>query len=396
MWLLVAVYIVVSVALAWLVSGYFLCLWLVGRVRERRTLADPSRWPTISVVLPCFNERDGIRAKLEDLRILDYPSECLEIVVVDGGSSDGTLAELRTLAQDGTLPFRLLISPHRGKVAQLNHALTAIGGEIIVSTDVDARLCPEALRWIAREFAADDEVMVVGACCSPANCLDVEYYYWAAQNRGRLIEADAGGASIVVAPCYAFRGRLLTAFPDDVVADDVYVAFLAQSRGQKVIYSRQATVVETRNPTSYAEFVPHKFRKANAFLRESLRFIYRLPDMTPMGKVMLITRTTQQLLLPWAILGWLTLSAVLLTLFRFDVVALGFLTLLVMSLLTSRVFAWVELPVCPARFNFSATLIGCFLTTIIMMATGLSYPFFRQGSCYQRLASVALTEKRAA
>jgi cellulose synthase/poly-beta-1,6-N-acetylglucosamine synthase-like glycosyltransferase len=269
-------------------------------------------------------------------------------------------------------------------------------GDVVVSTDVDAKLSPDALRWIVREFGTDPDVMVVGAYCSPTNCLDVEHYYWAAQNRGRLIETDAGGASIVVAPCYAFRRSLLSAFPDDVVADDVYVAFLAQSRGYKVVYSRSATVVETRNPASYAQFIPHKFRKSNAFLRESLRFIYRLPQMNPLGKVMLITRTAQQLLLPWATLAWLTMTGVLLTMFRFDVAVLGFLIVLVTGFLTSRIFAWTKLPVQPQRANFRATLVGYFLTTLIMMATGLSYPFFRQASCYQRLPSpVRVPEERA-
>jgi cellulose synthase/poly-beta-1,6-N-acetylglucosamine synthase-like glycosyltransferase len=282
-------------------------------------------------------------------------------------------------------PFRVVACGPVGKIGQLNAVLPELRGEIIVNTDVDARLAPDALRWIAAEFAASESVSVVGAYCRPEGPLALERYYWDQQNKGRFLESDAGAASIVVAPCYAFRRTLLTAFPDDVVADDIYVAFLAHAERCGVVYSRKAMAVETRSPRGVSEFLPHKFRKSNAFLRESLRFLYRLPEMTGLGKTLLLVRTAQQLLLPWLLLFWLLTAGAILTLFRFDLVLFGAAFLFVLFGTTSVVFAGTRLPEPPRRYSLVTVAVGYVLTNFILMVTALSYPFFRQGSTYARL-----------
>lgn len=76
---------------------------------------------------------------------------------------------------------------------------------------------------LVAEFSADDSVWVAGAYCRPANAMDIEKAYW----EFRYMETNAMSSSIVTAPCYAFRRELLTAFPDDTVSDDVYIALLA-------------------------------------------------------------------------------------------------------------------------------------------------------------------------
>jgi hypothetical protein len=234
----------------------------------------------------------------------------------------------------------------------------------------------------------------VGAYCRPDNALGVDAYYWDAQNRGRFLESDALSSSIVIAQCYAFRKELLKAFPDDVVADDIYVAFLANARGFRTVYSRFAKALETRNPTSFTQFLPHKFRKGNAFLRESLRFLYCLPEMPGFFKMVFITRIAQQLFLTWAILWWTLIAGALITAFRFDVVFFGGMFLFLLFALASRCFASVKLPDEPRHFSFGTVIRGYFLTIMILLTTGLSYPFFRQGSSYSRIGRASESDHR--
>ncbi|MCX7935519.1 MAG: glycosyltransferase [Planctomycetota bacterium] len=339
----------------------------------------------MAVLVPCFNEEKDILAKLEDIRGLNYPRDRLRVIFADGGSTDATVAILEgNLRPDE--PYEILRCQGRGKIAQLNEALQRCEAEIVVNTDADARLDPEALRWLAAEFAAAPEAAVVGAYCRPAQAMDLEIYYWDAQNKGRLLESDAGSASIVVAPCYAFRRQLLTALPEDVVADDVYVSFLAHAVGQRVIYSRQAQARELRAPRTSAEFLAHKFRKSNAYLRESLRFLYRLPDMPAFAKILFFTRVAQQLVLPWLTLFWLLTVGSLLTLFRVDVALACCILLGALFLATSRIFAHVRLPDTPKQHSFATMVRGYVLTCFILLATAIAYPFCRQGSVYQRLA----------
>jgi cellulose synthase/poly-beta-1,6-N-acetylglucosamine synthase-like glycosyltransferase len=386
MWLLEFLFFGMTLLIGWGTFGYILMIWFVALFRARPVPSFPSQWPSISVVIPCYNEEKEIVAKLEDCRKLDYPADCLEVVFADGGSTDHTLQILSDAIRKEE-KIRVVPCPRRGKIQQLNHVLPQLKGELIVNTDVDARLSADALKWLAAEFAVSSDVAVVGAYCRPDRPLDIEDYYWAAQNKNRFLESDVHSSSIVIAQCYAFRRALLPAFPEDVVADDIYVAFLATTLGRRVVYSRQVMAVETRTPVSYREFIPHKFRKSNAFLRESLRFLYRLPEMGRFCKIMLITRICQQLLLPWALIFWMLLGGVLATLFRYDIVCLVLATVLILFLFTSRIFAIVKLPDGPHHHSLLTTIKGYFLVTMIMLVTGLSYPFYQQGSDYGRLGS---------
>ena len=385
MWLLVFIFFLLTFILGWTLFGYVILIWFLGLFRKRKKPKFPDKWPMISVIVPCYNEERYIIDKLADIRQVDYPHECLEVVFVDGGSSDATVSLLKSKIKDCE-PYRVVVAPSRGKVNQINYILPQLRGDIIVNTDTDSRLKKDALKWIAAEFAEAPDIYVVGAYCRPSNeAIDIEKYYWDTQNKWRLMETDARSSSIVIAQCYAFRRQLLDRFPDDVVADDIYVGFLANAMRYRTTYSRYAMATETRVPKTYSEFFSHKFRKSNAFLRETLRFLYRLPEMGDFCKMMFITRIAQQLLLPITFFSWLLIAGVLLTLFRFDVVIFGILFLVCLLGITNRIFASVKLPVREKRHSLAVIIRVYLFTNFILFATGVSYLFFHQGSAYARI-----------
>lgn len=389
MWLLIFLSILVSLVITWTMFGYFVFLFFLGLFRRDSRLKEPAQWPSFSIIIPCLNEADTIVRKLENVRALDYPRELLEVVFADGGSEDGTVALLRE-ALDEDEPVRVVECPRRGKIAQLNHVLPQLKGEIVVNTDVDALMCSDALRQMAREFEDNPRMGVVGAYCSPDDTLPIEFYHWDSQNKSRLLETDARSSSIVVAPCYAFRRELLDRFPDDVVADDIFIAFHAHALHYRVVYSRHARAIETRSAQGMEEFIPHKFRKSNAFLRETLRFLYLLPEMGPMCRMMLLTRIMQQLLLPWLLLFWFLLAGSLLTLFRWDIVCINTAGIVISFFLTSKIFRLTRIPEmghCENRKSLALAIEGFCVTIMIMLVTGLTYPFVRQGSVYKRLGN---------
>jgi hypothetical protein len=102
-----------------------------------------------------------------------------------------------------------------------------------------------------------------------------------------------------------------------------------------------------------------------------------------------LTRVAQQLLLPWMLLWWVLLAGALFTLFRIDVVFFGTAFLIVLLALANRAFASVKLPDGQRPFAFVTAVKGFSLATSILLATGLSYPFFRQGSSYTRFVSTS-------
>lgn len=384
MWILIFLFGVSCLVVGWTCFGYYIYLRFLTLLRPRpQPPVDCSDLPFISVVIPCYNEREQIVAKYINLREQDYPKERLELVFADGGSTDGTVELLEEHAK-GDPAVRIVRCPQKGKIAQLNHVLPLLRGEIVVNTDVDGQMDNDTVSCLVREFYREPEVAVVGAYVYPAKALDVDACYWAGQNRGRLLENDVRTTSIVIAVCYAFRKELFPCFPADVVADDIYVAFEANTRGLRSVYCREAVVAEVRGPSSLEQFFAHKFRKSNAFLREALRFLYRVPDMPKGWKLMYCTKVAQLFLLPWAVVWLALLGGSLLTLGRYDVVIIGFAFLVILLGTTSAVFRRIPLPEGEATSDFFTLLAGYLYSTLVLLATGLSYPFYQQTSSYSK------------
>lgn len=90
---------------------------------------------SLSIIIPTLNEAAGIAATLEALR--DYRKRGAEVIVVDGGSSDGTA----TLAQP--LADRVLTAA-RGRAVQMNAGAAQARGEILIFLHADCRLPPGA------------------------------------------------------------------------------------------------------------------------------------------------------------------------------------------------------------------------------------------------------------
>jgi len=386
-WVLIFLFGVSCLLIGWTCFGYYLYLRCVALVRPREQApVDCERLPLVSVVVPCYNEKDQVLAKYINLREQDYPKDLLEIVFADGGSTDGTLEVLEPHVE-GDATTRLVRCPQKGKINQLNHVLPQLKGEIVVSTDVDGQMENDAVSVLVREFCRDEGVAVVGAYVYPAKPLEVDRCYWLGQNRGRLLESDVHTASIVIAVCYAFRRSLLGEFPADVVADDIYAAFEANTRGLRTVYCREAVVSEVRGPRTHEEFFAHKFRKSNAFLREALRFLYRLPEMPKGWKLIYATKVAQLFLLPWAGLWFVMLGVSLLTLGRYDVVLMGVGLLVALLAATSATFRRIPVPDEEGSSDFLTLLLTFIYSNALLMATGLSYPFYRQTSSYAKVGS---------
>ena len=86
---------------------------------------------TLTIIVPVLNEAAGIEAALTALAPLR--ARGVEIVVIDGGSSDDTAALARPLAE------RMLTAP-RGRAAQMNAGATAATGDVLLFLHADTRL----------------------------------------------------------------------------------------------------------------------------------------------------------------------------------------------------------------------------------------------------------------
>ncbi|MEA3327417.1 MAG: glycosyltransferase family 2 protein [Chloroflexota bacterium] len=92
--------------------------------------------PNVSIIVPCFNERTTIPLLLEALYNQTYPRSETEVVISDGGSTDGTQAAIvEWHAQHTDLNIKVIENPTQTIPAALNAAINESTGEIIVRLD---------------------------------------------------------------------------------------------------------------------------------------------------------------------------------------------------------------------------------------------------------------------
>ncbi|MBI3942631.1 MAG: glycosyltransferase family 2 protein [Chloroflexi bacterium] len=107
--------------------------------------SQPIDWPLVSVIIPIFNEARYIGQCLTSVVAQDYPSGRLEILVVDGGSTDDSLREVATYsAQDPRI--HILHNPEKFVSSALNIGIRTSCGVYILRVDGHCILEPDYVR----------------------------------------------------------------------------------------------------------------------------------------------------------------------------------------------------------------------------------------------------------
>jgi len=141
----------------------FLQLWrtvLWAIYRPHPPAAGPL--PSLTVVVPVYNEGAMVSRCLMSIAAADYPRERLEVIAVDDGSTDDTWRHLDRTARRFPDLIRLLRFPrNRGKKEALAAGFRAASGEILVTVDSDSVIAPDALRHLVAPLMHDPRVGAV-------------------------------------------------------------------------------------------------------------------------------------------------------------------------------------------------------------------------------------------
>lgn len=389
-----SIYFLLLFCIFWSYCGYIIVLFICSALNPQgnRKKVSSRELPKMAIFVPCCNEEDYVREKVENLAKLDYEQDKLNIFFLNGLSQDNTSGEINKFITDRP-GWHLIETNCSGKINQINYGLSKIKGDadIIVSTDMDTVLSPDTLIKFAGAFNSDTRVAVVGANISPQDCIFVDEVHWRDQNILRIVESSVYTSSIVVAPCYAYRASLIDRFPGDCIADDIYIAFKANTEGYITKYIESAKGIELRTPCSFEDFFRHKFRKGNAYLMELFRYFYQLPRMSGWWKVIYITKFLQLAVLPW-ILPYFLLSTI--SLFfsgrgLFQIALFAFIFLFISLLLTSFLMRKARLRYLGGKSRNRITLLNFIISNSILILVGLTYPFYKQTSNYKKIGQKA-------
>jgi len=205
--------------------------------------------PTVSLIIPAYDEEEVIAEKVANALALDYPRERLQIVVASDGSSDATAERARAAGADLVLEL-----PPGGKVAALNAAAERATGDVLAFSDANSVWAPDALRQLVVPFADP----AVGYVCGQVRFLDpsgdnLEGAYWRYEMAVREMESALAGVTAGNGAIYAVRrDAYIPLAPSG--SHDLSFPFALAKRGRRSLYAPAARAEEKMVPTLEGEF----------------------------------------------------------------------------------------------------------------------------------------------
>jgi len=239
--------------------GTFLSLLVVSaflRKKKDKKPAPDFELPDITILIPAYNEERVIGDKLENLLSQDYPTGRMEILVVSDYSTDRTGEIVRTFGDRGVRLKEL--KTRLGKPGIIDEIVPDLSGEIVVITDANVILAPDAVRKMMEEYSDP----AIGAVCgdlplvSPSGGKNVqrETTYRHYEILLKRLMGKLGAVIGAYGGFYSQRRTLFRPLGKRPIHDDVIIPLEVLAQGYKVIYARQASAVEETNPTIRDEY----------------------------------------------------------------------------------------------------------------------------------------------
>jgi poly-beta-1,6-N-acetyl-D-glucosamine synthase len=242
-------------ALIWTYFGYPVLMYVRSKVFPSLVHKDPDLRPSITMLIPAYNEADVIRRKLENTVAIDYPKDKFEVLVIDDGSTDDTVKIVEEFANKG---ITLLRQPQRGgKMGAVNMGFENAKGDIVVLSDASPNYEPQSLKILMQPFADDKVGVVVGtlavwdatnAVAKPAGL------YWKYEAALRKWESRTGNTVAVHGNMFAVRRQLHRPLTAGTVNDEFSIAMEAIRQGYRVVYEPNAISYDDASSNMKDEF----------------------------------------------------------------------------------------------------------------------------------------------
>lgn len=241
--------------LAYGYAGYPLLVAVVGRLRDRRVRREPVT-PRMSLIIAAYNEEAAIAERVENALAADYPGDALEVIVASDGSGDRTEPIVREYAGRGV---RLLALPRQGKLHALAEAARVARGEILVFSDANIQMHPQALRALARNFADPTVGGVAGNATyrlprDGEGSSRGEGLYWRYDTWLKEMESRTGSVVSAHGALYAIRRAHFRMPRETAVTDDFAISTAVVEQGARLVFDRDALAYELAIAEAGREF----------------------------------------------------------------------------------------------------------------------------------------------
>lgn len=249
---------------------YPLIIWGMARAKSTKhthsLAANEHSIPSITVVVPAYNEEDVIGTKLENCLSLDYPAELLDIVVVSDGSTDDTDSIVNTFESERPEQLRLHRMTNRGgKTAGINSVMRTVETDITVFTDTNVILDVDSLNHIAASLAAPSVGGVAGQLTyvnpEASETAQSGGLYWRYEEFIKRNEGLCGSIMGADGSIFAIKSHFFRQLPNHVM-DDFCTSMGVVLQGYTFAFDARIKAYEKSAEKSAEEF-KRKVRIAN-------------------------------------------------------------------------------------------------------------------------------------
>jgi hyaluronan synthase len=268
-----------SIAVVFYVLGRF-----VGAMCYR-PVPDVGYRPSVSIIVPAFNEEDGIIGTIESCLAVDYPAELLEVIVVNDGSTDRTWERILEAKARWPRVYAVDLGRNHGKRGAMAEGVRRSRGDVLCFVDSDSYLERDAAIAIVQPFTDVRVGGVVGhayvrnAMVNWITKMQQVRYYSAFRVIKSMESLLSGTVTCASGCCAAYRrslvlehleawefqrflGRPATFGDDRALTNKILTS-------HRVVYQDSARA-ETVAPDTLRKFFRQQLRWKKSWLRESI------------------------------------------------------------------------------------------------------------------------------
>jgi len=261
---------------------YFLVLYFYYRRSRNNKESIRFIYPTVSLIVPVYNEERIIEKKLQNIQELSYPSDKIETIFVDGCSTDRTSEIIRNGMRNCKKSMKLIQSEEReGYTCAITKGISSSSGEIIIVTDAASYYSPDTVEHLVKHFrsgevgAVTGKEIVLGHNRKIGPKLEGSYRFLYDFMREAETEMDSTPDS---------KGEILAVRKDICnsilsflglspnASFDSCVPYQAKSMGYRTVYDPQAKYYESA-PSSFMDRMKQQIRRATVLI--GALFLYR-------------------------------------------------------------------------------------------------------------------------
>ncbi|MBS9906867.1 glycosyltransferase family 2 protein [Vibrio alginolyticus] len=226
--------------------------------RAYKASKTDSQLPSITVIVPAYNEEQWIAEKIRNLASLDYPRDKLRVVIACDGCTDNTAEIAQATIQEAICSDTLfIINDHqinRGKVALLNEEMRHVSSDITALSDTSALISCDSL-LLASQHYQNENVGVVNATYQIMSTDNQgEAAYWQYQSRVKHQESLLGSTIGSHGAFYTFRTHLFEPLEVSTINDDFILPMRIVLRGYSAIYEPNMLALELEQSSDNADF----------------------------------------------------------------------------------------------------------------------------------------------